>query len=166
VEESGQQAAVRLLREADWEALRAVRLAALAEAPYAFGSTLERELAYTDELWRTRAGAGRTFGAFGRDGLVGLATGLSREPGPDFDLVGMWVSPDWRGSGVAGRLVNHVCDLAREEGAQSVWLWVTEGNGRARAFYERLEFAPSGARQLVRPEEPGHFELEMSRVLG
>jgi GNAT superfamily N-acetyltransferase len=156
---------VRLLAESDWEALREARLAALAEAPYAFASTFDGELAFTEDVWRTRAGAGRTFGAFYGDGLVGIATGISREPGPDFELVGMWVSPDWRGTGVAGRLVSQVCDLARQSGAGAIWLWVTEGNARARDFYQRLGFTPTGARKIVRPEEPGPWELEMSRGL-
>jgi GNAT superfamily N-acetyltransferase len=153
---------VRLLAESDWEALRETRLAALAEAPYAFGSTLERELTHPDERWRERAGGGRTFGAFDRDCLVGLATGIPRAPGPDFELVGMWVSPHWRGTGVAGRLVHCVFDLARQARAPAIWLWVTEGNDRARAFYQRLGFEPTGARQIVRP---GTRELEMRRRL-
>jgi ribosomal protein S18 acetylase RimI-like enzyme len=75
----------------------------------------------------------------------------------------MWVAPDCRGQGVADQLVEAVCDLARQSGAAAVTLWVTEVNGRARAFYRRLGFAPTGERQLVRPEEPEHFEEELSR---
>lgn len=162
----GRLAAVRLLETRDWQELRAARLAGLAEAPYAFGSTLQRERAYTDELWRSRAGAGRTFGAFDGPALVGLATGIAREPGTDWELVGMWVSPEWRGSGVADAIVDAVCELARGHGADLIRLWVTEVNPRARALYLRNGFEPTGARQLVRPEEPGHWELEMARVLG
>jgi len=70
-----------------------------------------------------------------------------------------------RGTGVADRLVAAVRDLAKQSGATSVTLWVTEVNGRARAFYRRLGFLPTGGRQLVRPEEPDHWEEELSLQL-
>ena len=49
-----------------------------------------------------------------------------------------------------------------QAGAGTVTLWVTEVNDRARAFYRRLGFAPTGARQLVWPEEPDHWEEELA----
>jgi ribosomal protein S18 acetylase RimI-like enzyme len=150
---------VRRLAADDWMALRDARLAALAEAPYAFSSTVAREQAFTEQTWRDRAGSGRTFAAWDGDTIVGLATGLPEEG--QWHLVGMWVSPKVRGSGAGDRLVAAVCELARQSGFTSVTLWVTEVNGRARAFYRRLGFAPTGGRQLVRPEEPDHWEEEL-----
>jgi GNAT superfamily N-acetyltransferase len=150
---------VRLLVAADWAQLRAARLAALVEAPHAFASTVAREQQLTEQDWRDRAGRGGTFAAWDGDAIVGLATGLDR--GADWHLVGMWVAPRVRGTGLADRLVAAVCDLAKRAGATSVTLWVTEVNDRARAFYRRLGFAPTGARQLVRPEELDHWEEEL-----
>jgi len=174
---------VRQLTAGDWAQLRAARLAALAEAPYAFASTLAREQEFTDEVWRSRAGSGSSFGAWQGETIVGLATGLPPEAAqpapaaqpaagaqpaqtePAWHLVGMWVAPACRGQGVADRLVAAVCEHARRSGAASVTLWVTEVNDRARAFYRRTGFAPTGGRQLVRPEEPDHFEEELARRL-
>ena len=34
-------------------------------------------------------------------------------------------------------------------------------NDRARAFYQRMGFVRTGARQPVRPDEPGHIEEQM-----
>lgn len=150
---------VRRLTAEDWMALRDARLAALAEAPYAFSSTLAREQEFTETIWRERAGSGRTFAAWDGDTIVGLATGLPEDG--QWHLVGMWVSPKVRGSGVADELVTAVCELARQSGFTSVTLWVTEVNGRARAFYRRLGFAPTGGRQLVRPDEPDNWEEEL-----
>jgi ribosomal protein S18 acetylase RimI-like enzyme len=171
---------VRRLAADDWRQARATRLAALADAPYAFSSTLAKEEAYPEELWRSRAGSGRTFGAFDGGTLIGLATGIptdeldgsgadaADEPGssePDWHLVGMWVAPDYRGQGVAGRLVEAVCEQARRAGAATVTLWVTEINHRALALYLRHGFTPTGTRELVRPQEPDHWEMLLERRL-
>jgi len=152
--------AVRKLTSENWIELRDARLAALAEAPYAFSSTLVREQEFTEQTWRERAGSGRTFAAWNGDAIVGLATGLQEDG--QWHLVGMWVSPTVRGSGIADQLVAAVCELARQSGSASVTLWVTEVNSRARAFYRRLGFAPTGGRQLVREDEPDLWEEELS----
>lgn len=157
---------IRLLAAADWASLRTARLAALAEAPYAFASTLPREEGFTEETWRSRAGSGRTFGAWRNGDIVGLATAMPpEERRQEWHLVGMWVDPQVRGLGIADQLVEAVCELASQAGGDTVTLWVTEVNGRARAFYRRLKFAPTGHRQLVRPEEPDHWEEELARRL-
>ena len=77
----------------------------------------------------------------------------------------MWVGPNARGTGVAATLVDAVAGHAASQGAGTLVLWVTEVNDRARAFYRRLGFAPTGARQPVRPDEPDHIELQMIRPL-
>jgi ribosomal protein S18 acetylase RimI-like enzyme len=150
---------IRGLTEQDWPQLRNARLAALGEAPYAFASTVAREQAFTDETWRERAGSGRTFGAWQDGVIVGLATGFPEDPPTGWHLVGMWVAPENRGQRVADELVRSVCALAKDAGAVSVRLWVTDVNDRARAFYRRLGFSPTGQRQLLRP---GEWEEELS----
>jgi ribosomal protein S18 acetylase RimI-like enzyme len=150
---------IRGTTDQDWRQLRDARLAALAEAPYAFGSTLAREEAFTDETWRERAGSGRTFAAWADGAITGLATGFPEDTGAGWHLVGMWVAPEHRGQGVADQLVGAVCELAKRSGAASVTLWVTDVNDRARAFYRRLGFVPTGQRQQLRP---GEWEEELS----
>jgi len=172
---AGTAGTVRMLMPGDWQALRAARLAALAEAPYAFGSTLERELILDEAHWRGRI-AGSAFFAAWRDGqVIGMACGLSGEAeGADaaeqgarsWHLVSMWAAPDARGTGVADQLVAAVCEQASGSGADRVTLWVTDVNARARAFYQRLGFVPTGKRQPVRPDDPGHWEQELARELG
>ena len=45
---------IREVTPADWEVMREIRLAALQEAPYAFGSTYAREASFTQEQWLAR----------------------------------------------------------------------------------------------------------------
>jgi GNAT superfamily N-acetyltransferase len=167
------KAEIRRVRADDWAAYRQVRLAALAEAPYAFSSTLAQESARDDAFWQERAAHGVPMFIAWQDGepagLAGafvvrdeeLPAGVARA----WHLVSMWVSPARRGSDLAGRLVEAVAGAARADGATRLILWVTEVNDRARAFYGRLGFSPTGARQLVRPDEPDHWEEERAREL-
>jgi len=172
---------VRRLVEGDWAALRATRLAALAEAPWAFASTLERELGFSEQGWRERLTTGPA-AYFGAE-EPGPGPEPEPEPGPaqandprplavvaallrrdqDWHLVSMWVSPRARGTGLARRLVDAVCDLAGADGAARVDLWVTLVNERARAFYLKAGFLATGDTQPVRPDEPDHLEERMSR---
>jgi GNAT superfamily N-acetyltransferase len=156
----------------EWAVYRQVRLAALTDAPDAFSSTVERELTFDDDLWRQRLRRAATFLAWQGGRPVGTATGKLDDPDEEFhvpgawQLVGMWVDGAVRGSGVADELVEAVAGHARAEGAATLVLWVTEPNSRARSFYQRMGFASTGARQLVRPDEPGCFEVQMARQLG
>jgi ribosomal protein S18 acetylase RimI-like enzyme len=164
--ETAHAVTIRQLLESDWAPLRSARLAALEEAPYAFSSTLAGEQDYDEAVWRSRIDAAATFAAWSVTEIVGTATGLRAGDGSGWHLVGMWVSPGWRGTGVADRLVGAVCEHAHRAGAGRISLWVTEVNHRARALYARLGFEPTGARQLVRPDEPDHWELELASQLG
>ncbi|MGH3274049.1 MAG: GNAT family N-acetyltransferase [Streptosporangiaceae bacterium] len=182
---------IRRLHPGDWAALRAMRLAALAEAPYAFASTLEREGAFDEQEWRSRLATTVHFGAWDpapdpRDPdprLVGLAATFPERPAaterpeaPEqpaapaspavtWHLVAMWVSPEHRGQGIADRLVAAVCELARARGAGQVALWVADANPRARVVYRRLGFRPTGQRGILRPGEPELGEERMTRAL-
>lgn len=164
---------VRRLTPADWQMSRQVRLAALADAPQAFMSTLAREQAFDEQVWRDRLAspAAATFLAWVDGEPAGTATGKIDNPDDEFavagawQLVGMWVDRRFRGTGVAGTLVETVADHVSSQGAGALVLWVTEVNDRARAFYRRLGFAPTGARQPLRPGEPDHIELQMIRQL-
>jgi GNAT superfamily N-acetyltransferase len=144
------------------ETLKGLRLRALAEAPYAFASTLERERAMTDDDWRSWLEGAAWFFAYRAGRPVGLVAALSEDsPAPRRHLISLWVEPEERGSGAAAALVEAVVTLARAEGTALVRLWVTDPNTRGRRFYERLGFAPTGRRQEL-AAAPGTGEEELA----
>ena len=72
----------------------------------------------------------------------------------------MWVSPQVRGTGVAELLVGAVVDHAGAVGAPRITLWVVVGNARARAFYRRMGFTPTGRRQAYPRDGAGALDEE------
>ncbi|MGH3262552.1 MAG: GNAT family N-acetyltransferase [Trebonia sp.] len=162
---------LREIKADDWELLRDVRLAALAEAPRAFGSTHAREVAFTEEQWRGRISErSATFFAHQDSadpavqagppaGLVGvLVTGGGAE------LVSMWVSPPVRGLGVGDALVETAATWAKAHDFRTLSLWVTESNKPALRLYERCGFTATGERQPL-PSDPTLTEVRMDRIL-
>lgn len=146
---------IRVARAEDWERARDLRLRALADAPDAFGSTIEHERAYAETEWRSWIdgwqGATNRFVVWEADGAwVGMAVGSRTTGDPDAHLYGMWVDPDRRRQGVGERLVREVVGWARSWDARSVLLGLTEGNEGAEGFYERLVFVDTGERHPLR----------------
>ncbi|MEA2387069.1 MAG: hypothetical protein QOJ22_1243 [Thermoleophilaceae bacterium] len=128
----------------DWAAPREVRLRALRDAPWAFGSTLEAEAGLSDDEWRERAGRPGTFLA----GDVGMAGGFVTSPGV-VRLWGMWIAPEARGRGLAEGLVDAVDAWARSIGATELELAVSERADAARAAYTRMGFELMPERELL-----------------
>ena len=150
----------------DWQAMRDVRLAALRDAPQAFASTYEREVAFTEADWQRRIAGRGSFLAYAPElgtAPAGMAGGFEIAPGT-IELVSMWVRPQARGQGIGQALVQAVVGWARARGATRVHLWVTENNGRARLLYERCGFQPTAERQPL-PSDPELTEIGMARPL-
>jgi len=130
--------------EEDWRVWRDVRLAALADAPEAFGSGLGQEAALPEDDWRAMIRTAAIFVATaGRTG-VGVVAGLPRETPGERGLGAMWVAPSWRGRGVAAALAGAVITWARSEGCARIGLWVSADGPRARRFYQRQGFRATG----------------------
>ena len=164
---AGDRTIVRRTTVADWQALRAERLRALAQDPEAFGSTREQALAVPDEDYHhRRAAAGTTHLAWCDGEPVGIVA-LVPDGGDHSrgELVSMWVDPHHRGTGLAGRLVEAACALGRIDGIREATLWVATGNAAARRLYERCGFVSTGAQQPVRLDEPDRLEEQMRRAL-
>ena len=133
---------IRPTNTEDWMLLKQVRLAALLDTPTAFGVSYQTAAAYTDEQWKVRASsAGTEFWlAFERDQLIGMI-GAAVNSAHRFNLIGMWVEPAARGSGVAIQLVDVVKSRATEKGFNRVFLDVSPESARASSFNLKQGFA-------------------------
>lgn len=162
---------VRRVRADEGPVLRAVRLAALLEAPSAFGSSYATEVDLPASHWASRASLGAsgersvTYFAFVDQSVVGMVGGYRPDPvGSSIELVSMWVSPSQRRAGIAAELVQAVLDWANETGATTVELWVTRGNDAAVRLYEAAGFRHTGEHQPL-PSDPCKDELRMRCAL-
>ncbi|MFK4100011.1 GNAT family N-acetyltransferase [Streptomyces sp. NPDC019531] len=171
---------IRSVRAHEWPAAKALRLVALQDpvAPLAFLESFEEAVGRPDSFWRERTASG----AEGADGAqtiiaeapggewVGTVTVLLEEPGTtdwagfpverkQGHVVGVFVRPEERGSGLTDVLFDAALEWAWAHGAERVRLIVHEDNGRAQRFYRRVGFVPSG---VVVPlaAAPGESELE------
>ena len=149
-----------------WQPYREVRLRMLREAPRAYGSTYAEASTRTDAEWQAFVTNARLWLAWAGEDVVG-SVGMWADPalpaGSTY-LVGMWVDPEQRGSGVADALVAAVLEGARAEGHSRVVLDVADENARARAFYDRLGFLPTG-RASALPWDGTITETELAREL-
>jgi GNAT superfamily N-acetyltransferase len=130
----------------DWCLLRDVRLAALADAPYAYGSNLAREQAFDEAEWRRRAGEGRWVVAVDDGepaGMVGIYAPARDTP----MVVGMWVNPGHRGRGIGDQLLAEVIRWAADNRWSDLVLRVADGNDAARGLFLRHGFTPTGCRE-------------------
>lgn len=171
---------IRPVRADEWTAVRELRLRMLRDpvAHLAFLDTYEEAVQRPDSFWQERA-AGSAEGserarqviAEGPGGAwLGTVTVLIEEAGTtdwagfpverrQGHLVGVYVRPEWRGSGLTKALFAAALDWAWGRGAERMRLIVHEDNGRARGLYRKLGFEESG--RVVPPTgAPGQNELE------
>jgi GNAT superfamily N-acetyltransferase len=132
---------IRRIRAEEGLALRALRLAALADSPMAYGSTFAREDAYPEAVWHERAAAGAAGGnavtivAEHEGRLVAMATGLGSSPetqdGSQPTMVGVFVDGTSRRQGVGAALIETIVGWARARGSTRLTVWITD-YGRSR----------------------------------
>jgi GNAT superfamily N-acetyltransferase len=133
----------------DWKAWSALRLAALEEAPFAFGSQLADWIDAPEERWRERLSAPGAYQVIASiDGTpAGMAGGFPGEEPQTAELVSMWVAPAGRGKGVGNALMTAIEDWARGIGAGTLKLSVVPDNDPAHNLYLRHGY--------VDTDEPG-----------
>jgi GNAT superfamily N-acetyltransferase len=147
----------------DWQVWRAVRLAALADAPGAFGSRLDEWADAPEDRWRNRLTIPGAIDLLAVDVDSGTAVGMATgTPATDScgraELISMWVHPSARGNGVASALISAIARWAAENGSTTLALSVMNDNLAARQAYEQNGFVllrkpgdgvPGSQRELV-----------------
>ncbi|MBT1608811.1 N-acetyltransferase family protein [Curtobacterium poinsettiae] len=155
----------------DWEAWRPVRLRALADAPDAFGSTLQDWVDAPEHRWRTRLSIPGALDllavdtdADGPGAVVGMASGVpSTDPDGPAELISMWVDPAARGRGIARALIDAIATWAAATGATELELSVLPDNAVARRAYEHVGF--SARDEPGDPLPDGRTEVLMRRTV-
>jgi GNAT superfamily N-acetyltransferase len=147
---------IRLCGPNDWRDLRAIRLEALSDTPEAYGSTYEESVRWSDAQWKNAAKT-RLYYFADRDGhVVGMVSGGFNDAHPGTRwLYGMYVTPSERGTTTAAMLVQSIGDWAKSHGVDEIYLHVGSSVPRARAFYEKVGFRPTGE----------SFEMDRDRSL-
>lgn len=152
----GRQLSLMLLTQDDWSLWRDLRLQALGEAPYAFGSRLAdwQGAGDIEARWRERLlSVPFNLVAVFNKVPVGMGSATERDRYGTVELISMWVAPSGRGHGVGDALIDAVVQWARKQEALRVSLDVTEGNLHATKLYLRHGFVEMGKLAQTSPED-------------
>ena len=157
---------IRRLAEDEWDLLRELRLASLADAPGAYWATYDDEAAFGEDDWRGFASGVAWLVAIRDDSRLGLLGVMpcEYEPTVEPQIIGMWVHPDRRRQGVAVELLDAARQRVTDQGARSLALWVTDQNPGARALYETYGFRLTGVSAGLPPGREG-LQQELRLVL-
>lgn len=155
---------LRTLSADDWEAWRVVRLAALANAPDAFGSRFNDWVDAPEARWRGRLSIPDAIDLVvheinenGDERAVGMATGVPTGYG-GAEIISMWVDPRFRGRGLASSLIGKIVSWAIQSGFSELRLAVRPDNATAQSVYQRNSFSvsdepgdetPDGRREII-----------------
>ena len=135
---------------------RGIRLEALQANPEAF----EVENAQPLSWFSDRLGGSTVIGAF-RDAelvaIAGFAVQQGQKQAHKGILWGMYVRPAARRASVGRRLVEAICNLARQQ-VELIQLTVVADNEQARSLYARLGFLEYGAEKNALKQDGRYYD--------
>ena len=133
----------------EWEDLKEIRLSSLKDSPEAFGLKYEEAVNYTSKDWKNIASDHENlkfFIAYENDLAVGLIGGVFSNS--ECELVSMWVSPNFRGLDIGGKLIRILKEYALKHGYSSIVLKVSQENKSAYYLYKKCGFTITGKEGL------------------
>jgi RimJ/RimL family protein N-acetyltransferase len=150
----------------EWSRLREIRLASLLESPEAFGSSYEREIAFTEKEWRELFNLNSYLVASidGKDIAIMFLEKLRGDFGATCWVGGCWSNPQYRGIGALRSMFDYVDSVKDQRGWQIQGLGVFIVNESAITAYEKLGFKAMGEVQES-TRRPGNFYQRMIRGL-
>jgi len=147
---------VRRAGWSDWSIYRAHRLEALLDSPEAYDETYPEASKLVDGKWQERVtnDARPLYLAFDGDQLVGsMSGGMNDEYPGTYWLFGLFVTPSARGTNAATMLMEATAQWCREQGGESLNLFVTVSQERAIAFYKKIGFVETGDGRSMHRDE-------------
>jgi RimJ/RimL family protein N-acetyltransferase len=148
------------------ERLKRLRLAALKDAPYAYGAVYEVDKEKPISFWQqTLVNSNWFFTSIdGVDiGLIGVEK-AAKDRGSDCWIFGWWIEQSFRGQGVAALMLNAIDKFCIENKWLKQGLGVWPENQRAIAAYLKLGFI-AGGEPIPSRSKPGQLYLPMYRNL-
>jgi ribosomal protein S18 acetylase RimI-like enzyme len=152
---------IRPLTPTDAADYRAIRLAALQNAPDAFGSTYEMESARSMSGWKERLHTPGALGAYLDGKIVGMArfvqdAGSAKERHKG-SVYAMYVAPEVRGQGIGSALLEAL--IAHASGVvEQLRLGVVDTNVAAIRLYQKHGFEIYGTEMRALKNEAGYSD--------
>jgi ribosomal protein S18 acetylase RimI-like enzyme len=152
---------IRHLTSADAADFRAIRLAALQNAPDAFGSTYESEADRPLEAWAERLAAPGAFAAHLDGKIAGMARFVQDSGSPKErhkgSIYGMYVTPQVRGQGIGSALLEALIGYASGV-VEQLRLGVVDTNEAAIRLYQKHGFEIYGKEMRALKTEAGYAD--------
>ena len=160
------------LKPDEWQAYRALRLESLQNAPQAFGSSYDTNLARPETFWRERLVEAQTdeqgWLLFARvEGqLVGMVGAYRTDDAAVVEVISTYVTPAYRGRGVARALMEGLLATLIDTGQfERATLGVNQQQVAAVRLYERCGFACVRTQQVRMGDGQTYMGAIMERPL-
>jgi ribosomal protein S18 acetylase RimI-like enzyme len=153
---------IRRIKEQDFEVYQKIRLLTLKTDPQNFSSDLKMRSKQNAKQIKKEISKKVIFGAFQADNLVGIA-GWQRYLFPkrkhQAKIVGVYVRPEIRVKGVAGKLMKKLFTEAKKCRIEMLVLQVTANNKIAIVFYGALGFKIFGIETKAVKDSKKYFDM-------
>ena len=130
---------INTLKGDDWEKLRDIRLRAVTESPQAFGDTVEKTKAQTEEVWRKWIANSHIYIIDDNNKSVSAAT-FRQDIDGVWEINAVWTDPSYRNKGLSRKIFEQIFFDAKMMSIDVIRLDVNSIQSAAVTLYESLGF--------------------------